>query len=790
MIEGYLGRYAALCLARPWLLVLAGVLAFLAGLPGAVTLYTDLRTDLRELLPRGAPAATALDALEKRVGGFGNLSVIIDTGDLKAGERFADALGKRLNEKLVPTLAREIRWRIDEDKAYVEAHGALYADLADLDDLNQGLKAEIDKRKVKAAGMDLGLDDDEAAVAADKEIDPRLDRVAKKLKARTSEQEHFLDGYLAGEGGRTLAILVMPLEGTASLDFNQRLFGAVEAEVRALDPKAFHPSIRIGYTGEVRSVIEAQEQLIRDMELSGILVLFAVGAVILGYYRNVRALPILLGPLFVGATLTFAAGRVGIGYLNPNTAFLGSIIIGNGINPGIILLARYFEERKGGASVEDALPRASINSWRATFTASFAATASYACLGVTGFRGFNQFAFLGGVGMGLVWITTYLLMPPLIVLFERRAPLAFPGARWAPATGRFARPFSVLLSRLALPATLLSLALTVFSGLMVGRFAKDPLEYNFDKLGSRQGAIDGAAYWGDRLDAVMQSYLTPTVILTDSTESAATVRKAILAEKDAEGATSAIATVATLDDVLPADQDKKLALLKEILGQLSDRVMKAVPEEHRAQIERLRKTTQARKVTLDDVPDHIGRLFKEKDGKVGRLVLVYPSLTTTSAHGRKQIGFARSLRATAAAADPKAMVAGMLILSADIIESITRDGFTATSLSFVAVALLTALVIGSLRHAGWVIGSLMMGTLWMGGALGLWALKLNFVNFAVLPITFGIGIDYAVNLYERYRELGPGHAAEALASSGGAVALCSLTTIIGYSALLVADNQA
>ena len=59
------------------------------------------------------------------------------------------------------------------------------------------LKAEIEKRKVKAAGMDLGLDDEEPA---DKEIDPRLDRVAKKLKARTSEQDHFLDGYLAGLG--------------------------------------------------------------------------------------------------------------------------------------------------------------------------------------------------------------------------------------------------------------------------------------------------------------------------------------------------------------------------------------------------------------------------------------------------------------------------------------------------------------------------------------------------------------------------------------------------------------
>jgi predicted RND superfamily exporter protein len=67
-------------------------------------------------------------------------------------------------------------------------------------------------------------------------------------------------------------------------------------------------------------------------------------------------------------------------------------------------------------------------------------------------------------------------------------------------------------------------------------------------------------------------------------------------------------------------------------------------------------------------------------------------------------------------------------------------------------------------------------------------LKLNFVNFAVLPITFGIGVDYAVNLYQRYRQTCS--VEEALSSSGGAVALCSVTTMIGYATLVTADNQA
>ena len=43
-----------------------------------------------------------------------------------------------------------------------------------------------------------------------------------------------------------------------------------------------------------------------------------------------------------------------VGHLNANTAFLGSIVVGNGINVSIILTARYLEERRRGLAVADA----------------------------------------------------------------------------------------------------------------------------------------------------------------------------------------------------------------------------------------------------------------------------------------------------------------------------------------------------------------------------------------------------------------------------------------------------
>jgi predicted RND superfamily exporter protein len=67
-------------------------------------------------------------------------------------------------------------------------------------------------------------------------------------------------------------------------------------------------------------------------------------------------------------------------------------------------------------------------------------------------------------------------------------------------------------------------------------------------------------------------------------------------------------------------------------------------------------------------------------------------------------------------------------------------------------------------------------------------IKINFVNFIAFPITFGIGVDYAVNVMARYLRDGSKDIVAAVRGTGGAVGLCSLTTVIGYSSLLVAQN--
>jgi len=124
-----------------------------------------------------------------------------------------------------------------------------------------------------------------------------------------------------------------------------------------------------------------------------------------------------------------------------------------------------------------------------------------------------------------------------------------------------------------------------------------------------------------------------------------------------------------------------------------------------------------------------------------------------------------------------------------MLETIMADGPRVTMAALAGVTALVVLWFG-LRGAVSVLVCLGLGMGWLGGLLGVWHLKLNFMNFVAVPITLGVGADHAANIWARLRSDGVRRLPEVMADTGSAVALCSLTTMIGYSSLLMSHNRA
>jgi len=95
----------------------------------------------------------------------------------------------------------------------------------------------------------------------------------------------------------------------------------------------------------------------------------------------------------------------------------------------------------------------------------------------------------------------------------------------------------------------------------------------------------------------------------------------------------------------------------------------------------------------------------------------------------------------------------------------------------------------SLKLALMAMIPLLAGGLWMVGLLHSFGLMLTFVNVTALPMIVGIGIDDGVHMIHRYRREGYRQARRVLLSTGKAILLTTLTTMLGFGAMLGASYR-
>src|SRR6185369_15625333 len=120
---------------------------------------------------------------------------------------------------------------------------------------------------------------------------------------------------------------------------------------------------------------------------------------VIWFYRSLWSLPLVFFPPIFGVSCAYAFATAKYGYVNSSGAFLGAIILGNGVNYPIVLYSRYKEFRARGMEPDVARREAVWNAFRAELVGASVASIAYGSLTVTRCRGFSQFGVIGFVGM-------------------------------------------------------------------------------------------------------------------------------------------------------------------------------------------------------------------------------------------------------------------------------------------------------------------------------------------------------------------------------------------------------
>ena len=765
--------------SRRTVMILLG-LAALSALPAArrmAGLYQRLRPELDELLPPDSPAVRGARTLRTRAAGSQYLGVVIRGTAAGPAAAFAQELGARVSTFAAtrPDLIAAVKTDVAAERAFLARRGALYLPLEDLRTIADRLSARVSWEKARANPLFVSLDEDDHPPSVDfSDIDARA-RAADPFAGR------FPGDRLVSGDGRTAVVMIFLATAEAGAAELAPIVDRVKAEVAALRARPGGAPLEVGYAGDVAIAVEELSALESDVAVSGLLVLVGVVLSILFVFRTPRALPALAVPLAIGTVWGFGVASLFVSSLGSSTAFLGSIVIGNGINPGIILLARYLEERRRGTPVGAAVTVATATTWRGTLAAAVAAAAGYASLAATSFRGFNEFGVIACSGALACWLATYLFLPRLLRHVA-------PKNRAAPAgsSGRFA---GALVTRAATRTLAVSLALIGVAAVLATRLDARRIEYDMSKLRNRESRRSGEGYWGAQMDALLGRNFTAVAFMTETPEQARTVGAA-LARAVKQGPLAIVSSrIVTPDDLVPPDAADKHAELARISRLLTSAVRSALSDDDRASLDKLLGAAGDGPITPSELPVLMARGLREKDGRFGRTLLMLQSLDAATWDGAVTIRAAAAADQVARAVSPPAAVAGGFIVSANILETLEREALPTTAAAFSAVAVIVMVLFRGRRATLWTLAALLGGTSLLAGAVVAFDIRINFLSFIAFPITFGIGVEYALNVIYRHRQ-DPGALAAVVSGTGRAVALCSLTTIIGYGSLLLARNQA
>ncbi|MET0403118.1 MAG: MMPL family transporter, partial [Cystobacter sp.] len=540
------------------------------------------------------------------------------------------------------------------------------------------------------------------------------------------------------------------------------------------------PGVQLDHGGAFQARLEEDGVMRADLTRAGVLsAVMAVGIILLAT-RRLWALAVVGLPVVVGVALTFAFAELAIGHLNIVTGFLVAILIGLGLEYGIHLSMRYWEERRAHPAA-DALTRAVRGTFSGALTSGLTNAAAFFVLVFAQFEAFQQFGLLAGVGVLLAVLTAYGLGPCLLVLAERLRP--------GRGAGEATRPLEASGPARGVPGGRWPTA--VIAGVLVGVLG---LAAGSAFVAPRVGfETDMRNLKGDspttRLDEHIVREtgmsLNPAILLVKDLGESRVVQEVIREVQARHGAASALKMSASLDDLLPRDvpaHAEHIAALRTTLERLPESVRGD------ARLEDLKGMLEARPHDVAQLPPEVRRRFESLDGK-GLFLLLFPAvsnhdtrgLSAWSAEISEVIDGARARGVDLAVLDSN-------LIAARIFSMVRADGPFILLSAALVVFLALWVSLRSFRRACLVAGPLFLGMLCLAGGIYLFDLKLNFINAVVLPNLLAIAVDNSVHLFHRYEEEGPGSLGHVVRHTGLAAVVATLSNAAGYGALLISHH--
>ena len=177
--------------------------------------------------------------------------------------------------------------------------------------------------------------------------------------------------------------------------------------------------VEVQLTGKTVMDVEMVEGLTSGRITMTLLGLGLVFMALLIIYRNLfkALIPIIPVVLIIGISSLVMEG-MNIDF-TPITATLGALVLGMGSEMTIMVMERYLEEREIGLTKQDAMSLSIQKIGKAVLASGLTTIGGFAVLLFSDFVILQDFGFMTVVNISLALLSTFIVLPPLIVLFDR-----------------------------------------------------------------------------------------------------------------------------------------------------------------------------------------------------------------------------------------------------------------------------------------------------------------------------------------------------------------------------------
>jgi len=608
--------------------------------------------------------------------------------------------------------------------------------------------------------------------------------------------------------GRVLVIMLVPSKPAGDVAYAKALKSHLDDVIIKLkkeNPK--YSNININYSGSYVTTVEETSEVKKDVVSSIGLSIFLILLVLFLYFGKVKSVLTILTPLLIGMIWTSGIFFIFDSYLNLIAAFIFAILLGLGIDFGIHILDRYLHERKEGKEVEESLLISMTETGKSIVIGGLTTSAAFLSLVFADFKGFSQFGRLASLGIFLNIISIYVIFPILIIFFENRKKGFGTRRNWYKII--FSKIFKGLNKNIFIKTKIIIITITlILTGLAVTRLLEKPVkfEYDFRKLNKKSKTKKKLVR---RYSSATKLSLSPAVILTNSAKETKEIHDVLTKlTKNQEdlvkqpaifpiikeynvvktyNMTKSIDTFGSIYSFYPDHQEEKQKVLKSIDKMLTKKRIKHLSKDEQESVEEIKPyLLKAIPFKIDELPQFIKNIFKDKKENYDKMLFLYVKLNTTN--GKNAIKFANEIRSIRVNGK-KLKVTAQSLIFADILILMVQDSYKVTMISFVFILLILLLFNRSIKKTLIMIIPLVLGMLATLFFMSYFGIKLSFFNMMIIPTLIGMGIDNSVHLMHRYEALGESNVYYAYKNIIGSITLSTATTMIGFAGLLTANHQ-